>query len=41
LGVVAYALARIGIDWNYMLNSDHAMALIVMAAASTRLLGMD
>lgn len=32
LGVVAYALARLGLDWNYMLNSDHAMALIVMAA---------
>jgi len=32
LGVVAYALARLGLDWNYLLNSDHAMALIVMAA---------
>ena len=32
LGVVAYALARIGVDWNYLLNSDHAIALIVMAA---------
>ena len=32
LGVVAYALGRIGIDWNYLLNSDHAMALIIMAA---------
>jgi len=32
LGVVAYALARIGFDWNYMMNSEHAVALIVMAA---------
>ena len=32
LGVVAYALGRLGLDWNSMLNSDHAMALIVMAA---------
>lgn len=32
LGVVAYALRYVGIDWNYLMNSDHAMALIVMAA---------
>ncbi len=32
LGVVAYALAQIGYDWNYLLNSGHALALIVMAA---------
>jgi sn-glycerol 3-phosphate transport system permease protein len=32
LGVVAYALGHLGFDWNYMLNSGHAMALIVMAA---------
>lgn len=32
LGVVTFALARIGFNWNYMLNSDHAMALIVMAS---------
>ena len=32
LGVVAYALRGLGIDWNSLLNSDHAMALIVMAA---------
>jgi sn-glycerol 3-phosphate transport system permease protein len=32
LGIVAYALARIGFDWNYLMNSDHAIALIVMAA---------
>jgi len=32
LGVVAYALGKIGIDWNHLLNSDHAMTLIVMAA---------
>ncbi|HUG22127.1 sn-glycerol-3-phosphate ABC transporter permease UgpA [Piscinibacter sp.] len=32
LGVVAYALALVGFDWNYLMNSDHAVALIVMAA---------
>jgi sn-glycerol 3-phosphate transport system permease protein len=32
LGVVSYALARVGIDWNHLLNSGHAMTLIVMAA---------
>ena len=32
MGVVAYALQTLGIDWNHMLNSQHAMALIVMAA---------
>jgi sn-glycerol 3-phosphate transport system permease protein len=32
LGVVSFALGRLGLDWNYLLNSDHAMALIVMAA---------
>ena len=32
LGVVAYALRGIGIEWNYLLNTDHAIALIVFAA---------
>ncbi|BBK32641.1 carbohydrate ABC transporter membrane protein 1 (CUT1 family) [Stella humosa] len=32
-GVVAFALARIGIGWNPLLNSNQAMALVVMAAA--------
>jgi sn-glycerol 3-phosphate transport system permease protein len=32
IGVVAYALRGAGFDWNHLLNSDHAMALIVMAA---------
>lgn len=32
LGVVAYALGRLGLDWNYLMNSEHAVALIVMAA---------
>ena len=32
LGVVAYVLRRIGVDWNSLIDSDHAMALIVMAA---------
>ncbi|MBT2300621.1 sn-glycerol-3-phosphate ABC transporter permease UgpA [Variovorax paradoxus] len=32
LGVVAYALEKVGIDWNHLLNSTHAMTLIVMAS---------
>jgi sn-glycerol 3-phosphate transport system permease protein len=32
LGVVSYALGKIGIDWNHLLNSGHAMTLIVMAS---------
>jgi sn-glycerol 3-phosphate transport system permease protein len=32
LGVVAYALGRIGINWNHLLDSGHAMTLIVMAS---------
>ncbi len=32
IGVVSYALDKIGIDWNHLLNSGQAMALIVMAA---------
>ncbi len=31
-GVVAYALRWMGLDWNHLLNADHALALIVMAA---------
>jgi sn-glycerol 3-phosphate transport system permease protein len=32
VGVLAYWLRRIDLDWNHLLNSDHAMTLIVMAA---------
>ena len=32
LGVVAYALGKIGINWNHLLDGGHAMTLIVMAA---------
>jgi len=32
LGVVAYALGRVGLDWNHLLDSGDAMTLIVMAA---------
>jgi sn-glycerol 3-phosphate transport system permease protein len=32
MGVVSYALQTIGIEWNHLLNANHAMALIVMAA---------
>ncbi|MBN9373648.1 sn-glycerol-3-phosphate ABC transporter permease UgpA [Hydrogenophaga sp. YM1] len=31
-GVVAHALRWLGMDWNHLLNADHALALIVMAA---------
>ena len=31
-GIVSYALNRIGIEWNHLLNAGDAMALIVMAA---------
>ncbi len=32
LGVVAYALGKMGFDWNHLLNGTHAMTLIVVAA---------
>jgi sn-glycerol 3-phosphate transport system permease protein len=32
MGVIAYVLQALGLDWNHMLKSEHAMALIVMAA---------
>jgi sn-glycerol 3-phosphate transport system permease protein len=32
MGVVSYALRALGLDWNHLLNSRHAMTLIVMAA---------
>ena len=32
LGVVAYALGKLGVDWNHLLDSGHAMTLIVMAS---------
>ena len=32
VGVLSYWLRKVGVDWNHLLDSDHAMALIVMAA---------
>ena len=32
VGVVSYALGVMGVDWNHLLNSTHAMTLVVMAA---------
>jgi sn-glycerol 3-phosphate transport system permease protein len=32
IGVLAYALQGLGIDWNHLLNGGQAMALVVMAA---------
>ena len=31
-GAIAFALREIGFEWNHVLNGNHAMALIVMAA---------
>lgn len=32
MGVIAYYLRAVGIEWNHLLNADHAMTLIVAAA---------
>jgi sn-glycerol 3-phosphate transport system permease protein len=32
IGIVSYGLRALGIDWNHLLNSEHAMTLIVVAA---------
>jgi len=32
MGIVAYSLRRWGFDWNHLLNAQHAMTLIVIAA---------
>jgi len=32
LGVVSYALGKFGIEWNHLLDSGHAMTLIVLAS---------
>jgi sn-glycerol 3-phosphate transport system permease protein len=32
VGLVAYVLEKIGIEWNILLNSTHAMTLIVIAS---------
>ena len=32
MGVVSYALNTLGLEWNHLLNSRHAMTLIVVAA---------
>lgn len=32
MGVVSHALQQVGVDWNHLLNTQHAMALIVTAA---------
>ena len=32
IGVVAYALQGLGVEWNHLLNGGQAMALVVMAA---------
>ncbi len=32
IGIVSYALRAMGVDWNHLVKSEHAMTLIVMAA---------
>jgi len=32
VGIVSYALRALGFDWHHLLNGNHAMALIVLAA---------
>ena len=32
MGVVAWALQQVGVDWNHRLNSQHALTLVVLAA---------
>lgn len=32
IGVVSYGLRQVGFEWNHLLNSQHAMALVVMAS---------
>jgi sn-glycerol 3-phosphate transport system permease protein len=33
VGILAYALRQVGVTWNYYLNGDQAMILVVIAAA--------
>jgi sn-glycerol 3-phosphate transport system permease protein len=37
MGVIAYYLRAMGIEWNHLLNSNHAMSLIVAAAVWNQL----
>ena len=32
IGIVSYWLRKVGVEWNHLLNSDQAMALVVFAA---------
>ncbi len=32
VGTIAYAMRSMGFDWNYMVNSNHALALIIIAS---------
>ncbi|MCZ6627827.1 MAG: ABC transporter permease subunit, partial [SAR324 cluster bacterium] len=36
IGIVAFALARLGYDWNHLLNSGEAMTLVIAAATWNR-----
>ena len=41
IGIVTYALKGLGVDWNWIIKDDQAMALVVIAAASISERGMD
>ena len=36
MGIVAYALGRMGFEWNHLLNGTHAMTLVVLARCGSR-----
>ncbi|MCZ6533072.1 MAG: ABC transporter permease subunit, partial [SAR324 cluster bacterium] len=36
IGIVAFALARLGYDWNHLLNSGEAMTLVIAASTWNR-----
>ena len=39
IGIVGYVLRRLGVDWNYLLNGEQAMLLIIIPAAGRRMAG--
>src|SRR3546814_9379975 len=40
-GVLAYFLARIGVDWNYLLNGTQAMIVVVLARSEESRVGKE
>src|SRR5262249_20858573 len=33
VGIIAYALRALGVDWNYLLNGGQALSLVIVAAS--------